>query len=104
MFGPVAILHYAVAVRASGDAPSFGGEEPMFMRIFALVRDVGPVIGVIALALFVLWQGAERRQSAALERGAPHGMASGVQSASESRDGVRGLAEASGLSGRGTGR
>lgn len=36
----------------------------MSMRTVALVRDVVPVVGVIALASFVLWQGAERRQRA----------------------------------------
>jgi hypothetical protein len=53
--------------------------------VFALMRDLVPVIGVIALALFVLWQGAERRQSTVVgsDRGASH-----VQGAAESGDGV----------------
>ena len=55
-------------------------------RWFALVRDLVPVIGVIALALFVLWQGAERRQSALVE--SDRGRASHVQSAAESGDAV----------------
>ena len=61
-----------------------GGET--MSRWFALVRDLVPVIGVIALALFVLWQGAERRQSAAV--GSDRGRASPVQSTPESGDGV----------------
>lgn len=53
--------------------------------VLALVRDLVPVIGVIALALFVLWQGAERRQR---ESEGDRGRASHVQSPAESGDGV----------------
>jgi signal transduction histidine kinase len=58
----------------------------MSMRTFALVRDVVPVVGVIALALSVLWQGAERRQRTEVE--SDLGRASHVQSAAGSGDGV----------------
>jgi len=58
----------------------------MSRRVFALVRDLVPVIGVVALAVFVLWQGAERRQSAVVE--SDRGRASQVPSAAESGDGV----------------
>ena len=67
----------------------------MSRHAFALVRDLVPVVGVVVLALFVLWQGAERRQRAEVER-SHRGMASDVPSSAESSTGVQErLAEAS---------